>query len=104
MSTSVQRLDDHHNVAVVSVVAKLGFPSRYELRVFGDPRCRCAPDLAAVAARSSFPAALSEPGGGRTGALSTLLGESRRAALGRAARSALLPAAPGALLCTVCLR
>jgi hypothetical protein len=58
MSTSVQRLDDQHNVAVVSVVAKLGFPSRYELRVFGDPHCRWFPDLAAVAVRSSFPAVL----------------------------------------------
>jgi len=54
----VQRLDNLENPVVVSVAAKLGFPSRYELRVFGDPHCPCAPDLAAVAARSSFPAAL----------------------------------------------
>jgi len=54
----VQRLDDLEIPASVSVVAKLGFPSRYELRVFGDPHCRWVPDLAAVAARSSFPAVL----------------------------------------------
>ena len=89
---------DLENPAVVSGAAKLGFPSHYELRSCGDLQCPWVPDLDAVAARSSFPAALSEPGGGRTGAHSTPLGESRSAALGRPAMCALLSTPPGALL------
>jgi hypothetical protein len=89
---------DLENLAVVSGAAKLSFPSRYELWAYGDQQCPCDPDLDAVAASSSFPAALSEPGGCRMGAHSTPLGESRSAALGRPASSALLSTPPGALL------
>ena len=96
----VQRLDDQHNVAMVASAAKGVFPSRYELRVCGDLQCPWVPDLDAVAARSSFPATLSEPGGGRTGAHSTPLGESHSATLGRPASFALLSTPPGALLRT----
>ena len=103
-ATFVQRLDDQHNVAMVASAAKGVFPSRYELRVCGDLQCPWVPDLDAVAARSSFPATLSEPGGGRTGAHSTPLGESHSATLGRPASFALLSTPPGALLCTVYLR
>jgi hypothetical protein len=91
---------DLENLAGVSGAAKLSFPSRYELWAYGDQQCPCDPDLDAVAASSSFPAVLSEPGGFHAGALSTSLGESVSAALGRAASSALLSTPPGALLRT----
>ena len=43
------------------------FPCSYELWAYGDQQCPCDPDLHAVAASSSFPAALSEPGSCRMG-------------------------------------
>jgi hypothetical protein len=48
-------------------VAKGVFPCSYGLWAYGDQQCPCDPDLRAVAASSSFPAALSEPGSCRMG-------------------------------------
>ena len=43
------------------------FLCSYELWAYGDQQCPCDPDLHAVAASSSFPGALSEPGSCRMG-------------------------------------